>query len=171
MKKAFTILELIFVVIILGILAAIALPKFGSSKDDAEISKALNNIKILVNDINIYTLKNDSLAKISTMSNVSGVENLDLATTLSNVGFKVGDDERCVELVFIEKADFVLMGISSNQAVKTAIENIANGANADLLENADFTSTSKSKTCVALSKNANFKALASKTYVILGSKS
>ncbi|WP_267905154.1 prepilin-type N-terminal cleavage/methylation domain-containing protein [Campylobacter sp. TTU-622] len=32
MKKAFTILELIFVIIILGVLAAIALPKLNISK-------------------------------------------------------------------------------------------------------------------------------------------
>lgn len=31
MKKAFTILELVFVIVILGILAAIALPKMSSS--------------------------------------------------------------------------------------------------------------------------------------------
>ena len=38
MRKAFTVLELIFVIVILGILAAIALPRFSSSKDEAEIS-------------------------------------------------------------------------------------------------------------------------------------
>ncbi|EAH5249303.1 type II secretion system protein, partial [Campylobacter coli] len=35
MKRAFTILELVFVIVILGILAAIALPKFSSSRDEA----------------------------------------------------------------------------------------------------------------------------------------
>lgn len=57
MKKAFTILELIFVIIILGILAAIALPKLSISKDEAELSKSLNNLKILINDLSIYALK------------------------------------------------------------------------------------------------------------------
>ncbi|EAJ8273416.1 prepilin-type N-terminal cleavage/methylation domain-containing protein, partial [Campylobacter coli] len=55
MKKAFTILELVFVIVILGILAAIALPKMSSSKDEAEVSKSLNNLKTLINDISIYT--------------------------------------------------------------------------------------------------------------------
>ncbi|KAA6224572.1 MULTISPECIES: type II secretion system protein [unclassified Campylobacter] len=169
MKRAFTVLELIFVIIILGVLATIALPKFDSSKDEAELSKALNNLKTLINDINVYALKNDSLAKISTMSNVSGVENVDLSLAYSDVGFKVGDDEKCISLVFVEKSDFVLMGISSNSSVKSAIEAVANGGDIQNLENADFTSTSKSKTCVLLSKNENFKALSSRTYVILGS--
>lgn len=39
MKKAFTMIEIIFVVVILGILAAIALPRLGSVREDAVISK------------------------------------------------------------------------------------------------------------------------------------
>lgn len=169
MKKAFTILELVFVIIILGILAAIALPQFGSSKDEAEISKSLNNLRTLINDISIYTLKNDALAPIKTMSNVSGVENINPSTNNAEAGFKVGDDEKCIELVFIHKADFVIMGISSNDKVKNTLESIANGGDKELLDGLDFTSSSANKTCVALSKKENFKALASKVYVLLGS--
>ena len=39
MKNAFTIIELIFVVVILGILSAVALPKFGTIRNQADISK------------------------------------------------------------------------------------------------------------------------------------
>ncbi len=107
MKKAFTILELVFVIVILGILAAIALPKMSSSKDEAEVSKSLNNLKTLINDISIYTLKNDHLSSIKTMSNVSGVENVDLSNFngIKEVNFRVGDDKECLKLVFINKAD------------------------------------------------------------------
>ena len=38
MKKAFTMIELIFVIVILGILAAVALPKFASTKKQADIA-------------------------------------------------------------------------------------------------------------------------------------
>ncbi|MEA2091150.1 MAG: prepilin-type N-terminal cleavage/methylation domain-containing protein [Campylobacterota bacterium] len=38
MKKAFTMIELIFVIVILGILAAVAIPKFASTKRNADIS-------------------------------------------------------------------------------------------------------------------------------------
>ncbi len=167
-KKAFTILELVFVIIILGILAAIALPQFSSSKDEAEISKSLNNLRTLVNDISIYALRNDALNSIKIMSGVSGIENLDPSNANIVAGFKVGDDENCVKLVFIHKNDFVMLGISSNDSVKNALENIANGGDQELLEKLDFTSTSQNKTCVALSKKENFKALASKIYVLLG---
>ncbi len=40
MKKAFTMIELIFVIVVIGILAAIAIPKFAATRDDAEITKA-----------------------------------------------------------------------------------------------------------------------------------
>lgn len=40
MKKAFTLLEIVFVIVILGILAAVAVPKLSATRDDAEIAKA-----------------------------------------------------------------------------------------------------------------------------------
>lgn len=39
MKKAFTIIELIFVIVALGILAMVALPRLAGSKEDAEIAR------------------------------------------------------------------------------------------------------------------------------------
>ena len=39
MKKAFTVIELIFVIVMVGILSAIAIPKFAATRDDAQIMK------------------------------------------------------------------------------------------------------------------------------------
>jgi len=44
MKKAFTMIELVFVIVILGILASVAIPKFGDTKTTAEIAKAKADI-------------------------------------------------------------------------------------------------------------------------------
>lgn len=44
MKKAFTIIELIFVIVVLGILSAVALPKFGTTKDMADLSKGRTDV-------------------------------------------------------------------------------------------------------------------------------
>jgi general secretion pathway protein G len=38
-KNAFTMIELVFVIVVLGILAAIAIPKFAATRTDAVISK------------------------------------------------------------------------------------------------------------------------------------
>lgn len=40
MKQAFTMVELIFVIVILGIIASVALPRLAGSKEDAEITRA-----------------------------------------------------------------------------------------------------------------------------------
>ena len=47
-------IELIFVIVILGILAAVAIPRLAATRDDAEISKAATNVATLVNEINGY---------------------------------------------------------------------------------------------------------------------
>ena len=39
-RKAFTMLELTFVIVIIGILSAIAIPKFAVTRDDATVAKA-----------------------------------------------------------------------------------------------------------------------------------
>lgn len=40
-KKAFTMIELVFVIVVIGILSAIAIPKFAATRDDALITRGL----------------------------------------------------------------------------------------------------------------------------------
>lgn len=47
MKKAFTMIELVFVIVILGILAAVAFPKLAPVRDDAYVAKAKSDIAAL----------------------------------------------------------------------------------------------------------------------------
>ena len=38
-RKAFTMIELVFIIVVLGILASVAIPRFAATRTDAEISK------------------------------------------------------------------------------------------------------------------------------------
>ena len=54
MKKGFTMIELIFVIVILGILASVAIPRLAATREDAEISAAVANLRTLVSDATAY---------------------------------------------------------------------------------------------------------------------
>jgi len=44
MKKSFTMMELIFVIVVIGVLAAVALPKLWATRDDAIITKVRTDV-------------------------------------------------------------------------------------------------------------------------------
>ena len=54
MKKGFTMIELIFVIVILGILASVAIPRLAGTREDAEISAAVANLRTLISDASGY---------------------------------------------------------------------------------------------------------------------
>jgi general secretion pathway protein G len=47
MTKAFTMIELVFSIVIIGILASIALPRLAATRDDAELVKATTTVSAL----------------------------------------------------------------------------------------------------------------------------
>ena len=53
-RRGFTMIELIFVIVILGILASIAIPKLAATRDDAKVSKVLNELATLKSDMAAY---------------------------------------------------------------------------------------------------------------------
>jgi len=89
MKTAFTMIELIFVIVIIGIMAAVAIPKLSATRDDAKISKMISNARIAVQDIgnNIASvgINNITSEKIAEATNIdfsgSGCADLDENTT------------------------------------------------------------------------------------------
>ena len=62
MRKGFTMIELIFVIVILGVLASVAIPRLAATRDDAEVAKAATNLTTAVSDITAYYTAKGSFA-------------------------------------------------------------------------------------------------------------
>ena len=82
MKRAgFTMIELIFVIVILGILAAVAIPKLAATRSDAEIAKMATNVATVVSDIGARYTSQGTL----TGDTWADVTNVPLQTTVNGM--------------------------------------------------------------------------------------
>ena len=66
MKKAFSVVEFSFMILILSILASVAVSKFSTIKDDAEVIKVASDLSTAVTDIATYYIVKASLTIIYT---------------------------------------------------------------------------------------------------------
>jgi len=73
MKKAFTMIELIFVIVIIGILAAVAIPKLMATRTDAKASTLANEIQSAVQEISSYVTAQGGDANSTELYNMSQV--------------------------------------------------------------------------------------------------
>lgn len=60
-RKAFTLVEILIVVVILGILAAIVVPQFTNATEDAQAGNIQAQLDTLQNQIELYAAKNGSV--------------------------------------------------------------------------------------------------------------
>ena len=71
-RKGFTLIELLIVVVIIGILAAIALPKFAATKDKAKLGSIKSDLRNMMTAQEAYFADNStygSLAQLGAASN------------------------------------------------------------------------------------------------------
>jgi prepilin-type N-terminal cleavage/methylation domain-containing protein len=65
MKKAFTMIELIFVIVIIGILAGVAIPKLAATRDDAKVTTEVANARTCLHDVQAHYTAKDNLTLFS----------------------------------------------------------------------------------------------------------
>ena len=99
MKKGFTMIELIFVIVILGVLASVAIPRLAATRDDAEVAKAATNLTTAVSDITAYyTAK-------GTFTSSQKTDFTTITNALSKDGtIKVKGDKVCVTVTLPDNA-------------------------------------------------------------------
>jgi general secretion pathway protein G len=89
-KEGFTLVEILIVVTILGILAAIVVPQFSSATTDAQVSSLRTNLHAFRKQIELYKYQHDD-----TMPAAAGETNVDFArrmTEETDVSGNVGTD-------------------------------------------------------------------------------
>ncbi|WP_337172632.1 prepilin-type N-terminal cleavage/methylation domain-containing protein [Gemmatimonas aurantiaca] len=72
-RKGFTLIELLIVVVIIGILAAIAIPKFAETKEKAYITAMKSDLKNMVSGAEAFYSDNNTYAGFPTPTGSSGV--------------------------------------------------------------------------------------------------
>lgn len=101
MKKGFTMIELIFVIVILGILASVAIPRLAATKTDAETSAAIGNIRTLISDASAYYVAQGAFGK-ATFQQVTNVKVASSGSELTTGTDLGGSKNDCFNIVFKE---------------------------------------------------------------------
>ncbi|MGH7603596.1 MAG: type IV pilin protein [Gemmatimonadaceae bacterium] len=76
-KKGFTLIELLIVVVIIGILAAIAIPKFAATKDKAYVAAMESDLRNLATYEEQYAADNNGAYFSGTATNATPVQGFD----------------------------------------------------------------------------------------------
>ncbi|MFY9094359.1 type II secretion system protein [Aliarcobacter butzleri] len=106
MKAAFSLLELIFAIVVLGIIVSVAVPKFLDTRDSALVSTIKRDVNTAINSIQSYYLLNQKIEKLTDAMEISDsnwkVEDLKLTDKNSCLTIEVktsSNETKNIELV------------------------------------------------------------------------
>ena len=110
MKKGFTMIELIFVIVILGILASVAIPRLAATRTDAEVAATVANLRTLISDAaSYYAVKGEFRnAKWRDITNVpllklDGNNPIDDYNKATNNAILAADGKKCIAIKLVDK--------------------------------------------------------------------
>lgn len=115
MRRAFSMLELVFVIVILGILASIAIPKFSSTRGEAEavsissdLTQALSAIQreVFAKNLSANAINGDSMMQIAGLSKTRWIA-VGSKIKLAKDG-AVDSENDCITLEFANQKDLIL---------------------------------------------------------------
>ena len=98
-KNAFTMIELVFVIVILGILASVAIPKFSATRLDAQIAKGRADVSsirsAIMSERQSRLIKGDSawISQLHGLNNGYYFDGVDTNHTLLMYGIKAEDKD------------------------------------------------------------------------------
>ncbi|MCP4969619.1 MAG: prepilin-type N-terminal cleavage/methylation domain-containing protein [Arcobacter sp.] len=114
MKKGFSLLELIFAIVIIGIIASFAVPKYINTRDSALASTIKRDLVTVISSIQTYYLVNRKIEKISD------------AILLNNTNWLIEDnkitfnssDSKCLDLTINETSIIITLEKNSTSVCK-----------------------------------------------------
>ena len=103
-------IELIFVIVILGILASVAIPRLAATRTDAEIAATVANLRTILSDAASYYAVKGSFtgAKWQDITNVpllklDGNNPIDDYNKATNNAFLAADGKKCIAIKLVDK--------------------------------------------------------------------
>ena len=120
MRKGFTLIELLIVVVIIGILAAIAIPKFSNTKDKAKLASVKTDIRNYMTAQEAYFSDNQTYGTYAALSSTSG--NYKFSLSAGNAGADLGTVDAKGYGITVTNSSI------SNSALNACHVNVGNGS-------------------------------------------
>ena len=114
MKRAFSLIEIIFVIVILGIIVSFAAPKLMDTTDSALVSTLKRDVNTAINSIQSYYLLNQKIDDIKDAINI-GDTNWDIEK------LKMSDKNSCIKLEVKKNQNIVSIDVQVDSAKDSTI--------------------------------------------------
>ena len=115
MRRGFTMIELVFVIVILGILASIAIPRLAATRDDASATKAATELRNALNELAAHYVVNGQFAADGELTGASA--SLDeMSPTLAAVFARTDGDKwsECVTITASNADASIKIAVAAN---------------------------------------------------------